>query len=335
MTNTSLISVVVPAMNEEENVQPFYDAVTAVTDELSEYDWEFIFVDDGSTDQTLPRIQALREKDARVHALQLSRNFGSYAALRAGFDYAHGDAVITISADLQDPPMLFRPFLERWQQGYHTVWGVREQRDDGWGKKLLASMFYRLIRRLALAYLPTGGMDCGLFDRKVINAFRQIPDRNSITFMTIYWMGFRQARIPYHRQRRRLGTSKWPIGKRAKAAVDVITLFSYLPIRLCTYIGLAVSTISILGALLILLNKIMWGIGGWGWPSVMVALLFLGGVQLIMLGTIGEYLWRISSEVRGQPQYIIMTEIGFGNDSPQFIPPLTIDHQSPVWKDNM
>src|SRR5262249_45480125 len=143
------------------NVQPFYDAVMAVTGDLGEFEWEFIFVDDGSTDRTVDRLLALREKDPRIRVLQLSRNFGSYAALRAGFEYARGDAVITISADLQDPPELFRSFLTRWQEGYHTVWGVRGQRDDSWSKKLLASLFYRLIRRLALAYLPTGGMDCG------------------------------------------------------------------------------------------------------------------------------------------------------------------------------
>ncbi len=335
MPDTKLISVVVPAMNEEENIQLFYDAVVAVTDELSQYEWEFIFVDDGSTDQTLACVQALREKDLRVHALQLSRNFGSHSALRAGFDYARGDAVITISADLQDPPALFRSFLEQWQEGYDTVWGVRAQRDDNWSKKMLASMFYRVIRRLALAYFPIGGMDCGLFDRKVINAFRQIPDRNGITFMTIYWMGFRQARIPYHRRQRQLGTSKWPIGKRVKAAVDVITLFSYLPIRLSTYIGLTVSAISLLGALFILFDKLVLGIGGWGWPSVMVTLLFLGGVQLIMLGMIGEYLWRISSEVRGQPQYIVMAEIGFDHHPPHIAGPITAGHQSPAWKGNM
>ena len=310
MAKRQLISVVVPAMNEEENIQPFYDAVTAVTDRLGEFDWEFIIVDDGSTDHTFECVQELRIRDARVCALQLSRNFGSYAALRAGFDYARGNAVIAISADLQDSPELFVAFVEHWQAGYHTVWGVRAERDDAWSKKMLAAAFYRTIRRLALAYLPTGGMDCGLFDRRVIDAFRRIPDRNSITFMTIYWMGFRQARVPYHRQRRQRGVSKWPLGKRTKAAVDVITLFSYLPIRLATYIGLISSVLSLLGAAVIIFDKVIWGVGAWGWPSLMVAILFLGGVQLVMLGTIGEYIWRISSEVRGQPQYLVMQEIG-------------------------
>jgi len=314
MSNSPLISVVVPSMNEEENVQQFYKAVKAVTDSLPDFRWEFIFVDDGSTDETVSRVLALRSTDPRVYLLQLSRNFGSYAAIRAGFDYAHGDAVISISADLQDPPDLFREFTARWKEGYHIVWGAREDRDDPWSKKVAASMFYRLVRHLALANLPNHGMDCGLFDRKVIDTFRTIRDKNSITFMTIYWMGFRQARVPYHRQSRRFGSSKWPVGKRVNAALDVITSFSYLPVRISSYLGVIVSIVAFLGAVVVLFNKLVLGIGEWGWPSLMVTVLFLGGAQMLMLGMIGEYLWRINSEVRERPQYIVMGEFGFDRD---------------------
>ncbi len=315
-----LISVVVPAYNEEENVQFFYDAVTAVTNNLSEFDWEFLIVDDGSTDRTVERFRALAEKDRRLRILQLSRNFGSYAALRAGFDHARGDAVITISADLQDSPELFRTFVARWKEGYHTVWGVREQRDDPLTKKVLAALFYQVIRRLALAGLPVGGMDCGLFDRKVIDAFREIPDRNNITFMTIYWMGFRQAQVPYHRRERKFGQSKWPFRKRMKAALDVITSLSSLPIRFISYMGLFISMLSFLAAMVVVFNKLVWGIGEWGWPSLMVVMLFLGGIQLIMLGLIGEYLWRVGAQVRGQPWYIVMDKIGFENQQGRSTP---------------
>lgn len=315
MTDSRLISVVVPAMNEEDNIQPFYDAVKAVTDSLPEFRWEFILVDDGSTDATVERILAVREKDPRVRVVQLSRNFGSYAAVRAGFDYARGDACITISADLQDPPDLFRGFASHWQEGHHIVWGVREQRDDPWTKRVAANLFYSLIRRLALADLPEHGMDCGLFDRKVVDVFRQIRDKNSITFMTIYWMGFRQARIPYHRQSRRFGQSKWPVGKRVKSALDVITAFSYLPVRIISYLGLTISIIAFVGTAIVLFNKLVLGIGELGWPSLMITMLFLGGVQMMMLGIIGEYLWRINSEVRGRPQYIAMKEFGFDDQS--------------------
>ena len=309
MANSRLISVIVPAMNEQDNVQPFYDVVKAVIDSLSDFDWEIIFIDDGSTDATVERVLALREKDPRLCVLQLSRNFGSYAAIKAGFDYARGDACISISADLQDSPELFKAFTARWQEGYDIVWGTREQRDDPWSKTLMASLFYRLIRRLALADLPDQGMDCGLFDRKVIDVFRRIRDKNSIPFMTIYWMGFRQARVPYHRESRR------PVGKRIKAALDVITAFSYLPIRLSSYLGLLISTVAFIVAVVVLFNRLVLGIGGWGWPSLMVTMLFLGGVQMLMLGIIGEYLWRINSEIRDRPQYIVMKECGFDKPS--------------------
>jgi len=315
VANSRLISVIVPAMNEQDNVQPFYDVVKAVIDSLSDFDWEIIFIDDGSTDATVERVLALREKDPRLCVLQLSRNFGSYAAIKAGFDYARGDACISISADLQDSPELFKAFTARWQEGYDIVWGTREQRDDPWSKTLMASLFYRLIRRLALADLPDQGMDCGLFDRKVIDVFRRIRDKNSIPFMTIYWMGFRQARVPYHRESRRYGSSKWPVGKRIKAALDVITAFSYLPIRLSSYLGLLISTVAFIVAVVVLFNRLVLGIGGWGWPSLMVTMLFLGGVQMLMLGIIGEYLWRINSEIRDRPQYIVMKECGFDKPS--------------------
>jgi len=301
-------------MNEQDNVQPFYEAVKAVTDSLLDFDWEIIFVDDGSTDATVERIMAVRENDPRVCVIQLSRNFGSYAAIKAGFDYARGHACISISADLQDPPELFRSFAALWQEGYHIVWGVREQRDDPWSKKVLASIFYRLVRRLALADLPDHGMDCGLFDRKVVDVFRKIRDKNSITFMTIYWMGFRQARIPYHRESRQFGTSKWPLGKRIKSALDVITAFSYLPVRVSSYLGLIISTVAFVGAVIVLFDKLVLGIGEWGWPSLMITMLFLGGMQMLMLGIIGEYLWRINTEVRDRPQYIVMNQVGLDKE---------------------
>lgn len=313
MPSSRLISVITPVFNEEENIIPFYEAVKAVTDELNGFQWEFIFADDGSTDRTFEQIRLLREKDPRIFALQLSRNFGSYSALRAGFDYARGEAVITIAVDLQDSPQLFKPFVSQWQEGYHIVWAVRTHRADNWLKKTLATLFYRLAGQVALPQLPPGGMDYGLFDRKVIDAFRRINDQNNITFMTIYWMGFKQAWVPYRRGPRKRGASKWPLGKRLKSALDVLTSFSYLPIRLASYLGLAVSFLSLLGAGVIVVNKFILGIGGWGWPSIMVAMLLLGGVQLIMLGILGEYLWRVSNVVRGQPPYILMNRIGFSD----------------------
>lgn len=315
MSDTRLITVVMPAMNEQENIAPFFDALAKVTDSLSSFDWEFIFVDDGSTDATVERILAVRQRDQRVKILQLSRNFGSHAAIRAGMDHAAGDAVVCISVDLQDPPELIRSFTELWQQDYDIVWGVRGQRDDPWSKKFSAGLFYRVMRKLGLPGLPDQGMDCGLFDRKVVNAFRRIPDTHNITFMTIYWMGFRQARVPYHRLQRSWGMSKWPLRKILKSAVDVMTSFSYLPVRICSYAGLILGAITLAGLGLLLLKRLVFGAAFGGLSLLTVAILLMGSLQFIFLGILGEYIWRMNTQIRGFPHYIVMNEIGFGDSS--------------------
>ena len=307
----SLISLVIPAFNEESNIQPFFDELKATIDQLPEVDWEIIFVDDGSADMTVAKVIALHEVDQRVKAVQLSRNFGSHPALSAGLSYASGDAAVVISADLQDPPDLINAFLAQWRQGYHIVWGVRETRDDPWTKTLLANAFYRICRAVALPNFPKGGMDCGLFDRKVIEVFLGIGERNGYVFANILWTGFRQAQVPYARRGRYSGVGKWGLAKRVKAAIDIIVSFSYLPIRFISYLGIFISCMSFVYGTFLIIRRTWFGLGGSGWPSVMVAILFLGGVQLIMLGILGEYIWRASDQVRARPLYIVMDEIGF------------------------
>jgi dolichol-phosphate mannosyltransferase len=311
MPDKPLITVVTPVMNEEENIVLFYEAVAKVTESLDSFAWEFLFIDDGSTDRSFELMMQLHEQDPRVRALQLSRNFGSYPAIRAGFEHARGDAVIAISCDLQDSPEVFIPFTELWQQGHEIVWGVRAQRDDPWSKTMFAGLFYRLMRLLSIPDLPEQGMDSGLFDRKVIKAFCRIPDATNVTFLLIYWMGFNQARVPCHRKARERGVSKWPLGKRIKSALDVITWFSYMPMRFSSYVGWFFACVGLLGATVVLFNKLFLGIGWGGWPSLMIVILVLGGIQLIILGMLGEYLWRISAEVRGFPKYIIKNTLGF------------------------
>jgi dolichol-phosphate mannosyltransferase len=307
----SLISVVIPAFNEESNIQPFFEELRATIDRLPEVDWEIIFVDDGSSDTTVAKVIALHEVDQRVKAVQLSRNFGSHPALSAGLSYAGGDAAVVISADLQDPPALIEAFLEQWRQGYHIVWGIRETRDDPWTKTLLANTFYRICRAVALPNFPKGGMDCGLFDRKVIDVFLSIGERNGYVFANILWTGFRQAQVPYARRARYSGVGKWGLAKRIKAAIDIIVSFSYLPIRFISYLGIFISCMSFVYSSFLIVRRVWFGLGGSGWPSVMVAILFLGGVQLIMLGILGEYIWRASDQVRARPLYVVMDEIGF------------------------
>jgi polyisoprenyl-phosphate glycosyltransferase len=295
-------------MNEEETLPVFHSTLVQVLSELSAYKWELIYVDDGSSDGTLRVARTLQNEDARLRVLRLSRNFGSYAAIRAGFERATGDAVVSISADLQDHPSIIAKFVAEWEAGFDVVWGVRGSRDDGWSKQWLAKAFYLLLRKLALKDLPLNGMDCGLFNRRVVQAFLSIPDKNNIPFMTIFWMGFLQKQVLYHREARRWGESKWPLGKRIRCALDVITSFSPAPIRYVSYLGLGLSFAGLAFASHIIFNKVIYGVGIGGYPSLMVAILVIGGVQLIMLGVLGEYLWRVSSEVRGRPDFIVMDD---------------------------
>lgn len=307
-----LISVVVPVYNEETNIEPFYAALSGAIADL-DADFEVVFVDDGSTDQTFEMIQALANHDDRVNALRFSRNFGSHPALSAGLHHSRGDAAVVISVDLQDPPSLIGIFLKRWREGYHVVWGVRESRDDPWAKKTLANLFYLVIRRIAIPDYPREGMDCGLLDRRVIDAFGGFKEVSRIVTTLLIWAGFRQAFVPYHRRARHSGVSKWPLAKRLTAAIDIIVSFSTFPIRFMSYLGIIISLISFAYASFLIVRRIFFGLGETGWPSVMVATLFLGGVQLIMLGILGEYIWRTSEQVRARPLYIVMDQLGFQN----------------------
>jgi glycosyltransferase involved in cell wall biosynthesis len=318
MSEPTLISVVVPVYNEETNIEPFYAALWEAIAGL-DVGFEVIFVDDGSTDQTFELIHDLACQDKRVKALRFSRNFGSHSAMTAGMRYARGDAVVLISVDLQDPPALIGEFIEKWRAGYQVVWGVRQGRDDPWSKKVLANGFYALIRRIAIPDYPPQGMDCGLFDRRVIEAFNHFSEVSRIVPTLLIWTGFRQTLVPYHREARRSGESKWPLAKRIKAAIDIIVSFSYFPIRFMSYLGIFISCISFVYASFLIVRRVVFGLGGSGWPSVMVAILFLGGLQLIMLGILGEYIWRTSEQVRGRPLYILMEEVGFGETKPKEI----------------
>jgi glycosyltransferase involved in cell wall biosynthesis len=303
------ISVVVPVFNEEMNIAQFYNALTAAFAGV-DCRLEVIFVDDGSNDSTFLLLRELALRDSRVRALQFSRNFGSHAAITAGLHQARGDAAVIISVDLQDPPDLIRAFIDKWSEGFHVVWGVRASREDPWSKKLYARIFYGLIRKIALPHYPPEGMDFGLIDRKVIQAFNGFHEANRLVTAMLVWAGFRQATIPYHRSARERGVSKWSIGKRVKSAIDVIVSFSYFPIRFISYLGILVSLLSFLYAAFLIFRRFVFGLGGAGWPSVMVTVLFLGGIQLIVLGVLGEYIWRTSDQVRSRPLYIVMEEVG-------------------------
>lgn len=304
-----LVSIVVPSYNEEENVQPFYHAISEVMSH-THYDWEIIFVNDGSRDRTVAAVEALRQQDKRVKLISLSRNFGSYSAISAGLLYAAGDGIVVISCDLQDPPELIQQFIERWEGGADIVWGVRASRVDPGLKSIYANTFYWILRRFIWPDFPQGGMDYGLFDRRIIELYNALPIRNTIPFLAIYDLGFRQEQIPYHRQERQRGYSKWTFFRRIKAAIDVMLDFSYFPIRLVSTLGFTIALLSFLYGTFVAINRILFDIGGSGWPSTIVITAFIGGVQLIVLGMLGEYLWRVAEQVRQRPRFIIMNQVG-------------------------
>ncbi len=305
------IAIVVPVFNEHDNLRRFYEAVTDVMRSLAEYDWEFLFVDDGSRDGSFDVLNKLRAADDRVLALKFPRNFGSHIAIAAGIDYCRGDAAVILAADLQDPPALIRDFVARWREGFDVVWGARTGRDDSRAQSWAIAIFYRLVRRFAIPTYPKGGTGsfC-LISRPVIDAFRQCNERNRLTFGLIAWGGFRETQVPYHRPRRLIGSSSWTIGRMLKSAVDTFVSFSFLPIRAISFAGLAVSCLSFLFGFYVLMNKLWYGTRVQGWTSVMLAVLVLGGVQLVMVGVLGEYLWRILDEARGRPLYIIERTLG-------------------------
>ena len=300
-----MISIVVPVFNEEGNIRNFYDRMSAAVAKLP-YATELVFVNDGSRDNSLNILKELAESDKRVTVINLSRNFGSYAALNAGWETARGDAIMSISADLQDPPEIIHEFLPHWEAGNDIVWGVRAGREDPFFKALFAGMFYIALRKLALPDFPKDGMDIGLFSRHIIEKYLALKEQNSIPFVTIFAMGFRQIRVPYRRVARVAGTSGWPFWKRLKFAVDVLVDHSYVPIRLMTLSGVVIAGLSFLYGLLLVLLKVFFGYGGPGWTSLATLITFMGGIQMLFLGLIAEYVWRTNRDVKSYPSYYIM-----------------------------
>jgi dolichol-phosphate mannosyltransferase len=226
-------------------------------------------------------------------------------------DNCRGDAAVIMAADLQDPPEVVREFIARWRDGYDIVWGARTGRDDaGWRGQVTGS-FYGLVRRFAIPSYPAGGTGsfC-LVSRPVIDAFKQCTERNRLTFGLIAWSGFRQTEVPYHRPERTAGTSSWTASRLIKSAIDTFISFSFLPIRAISYFGLVVSLLSFLFGFYVIINRLFFGTHVEGWTSVMLAVLVLSGVQLVMIGVLGEYLWRILDETRGRPLYIVERRLG-------------------------
>jgi glycosyltransferase involved in cell wall biosynthesis len=308
------LSIIVPMHNEEPVVDLFFDRMEAVLVDLG-LSYEIVCVNDGSRDNTLAKVRARQTVNPRVKLIDLSRNFGKELALTAGLDHASGEAVIPIDADLQDPPELIGEFVRLWREGYDVVYGVRKLRTgDGFGKRLTARMFYHLFNSLTEVRIPENTGDFRLMDRRVVEALRRLPERNRFMKGLFSWVGFRQTGVEYDHDARAAGTSKFKFWKLWNFAIDGITAFSTLPLRVWSYVGVSISLLAFLYAMFIMFRTLAMGSDVPGYASLIVAVLFLGGIQLITLGVIGEYLGRLYAEAKQRPPYVVGRTYGFDKD---------------------
>ncbi len=300
------LSIVVPAFNEEQNLPAFYERVRTQAEALG-LSWEWIIVDDHSADHTFAAASALAQRDPRVKALRLSRNSGSHIAALCGLDHAQGKCAAVMAADLQDPPEILGELLQPWRAGAQVVWGARRLRKgESLGTRLFSRLYYALMRHfVGLREMPARGADLFLVDRAVILALRQFRELNVSLLALITWMGFRQATITYDKEPRLHGRSGWSLRKKLKLAVDSVTSFTYAPIRLISYAGLLVALAGFLYAAWIVISRLRGSTTIAAWASLMVVILILGGLQMIMMGVLGEYLWRALDEARRRPAYLI------------------------------
>lgn len=310
-----LVSVIIPCYNEMAVLPEAHRRLAAVADRLAHVgSFEFIFVDDGSRDETARVLHNLTLADPRVRGLRLSRNFGQQIATTAGLEHAGGDAVVIIDADLQDPPELIETMLTHWGEGYHVAYAQRTERTGETAFKLWsAKMFYRLIRCISDAPLPRDTGDFRLMDRKVVDALLRMPERDRFLRGMVTWVGFRQIGVPYKREPRFAGTTGYPVWKMLRFAIDAVVSFSFAPLRLAVWTGFLAIGVAFLGIIYAILLRVFADPSQWvrGWASLFVAILFMGGVQLVSLGIIGEYVGRIYGEVKQRPLYFVRERFGF------------------------
>jgi len=298
------ISIVVPCYNESESIREFYRVICAVIDNV--YDYELIFVNDGSRDQTLPIIKELALLNPRVKYISFSRNFGHQNAVKAGMDHSTGDAVISLDADLQHPPGIIPSLIEKWKEGYEVVYTIREEHESiSWVKRLTSRMFYRISNSLSDTKVEPGAADFRLLDRKVVDSLKQMPENALFLRGLIAWVGFSQFAINYKADERFAGQSKYTFGKMVKFATTGITSFSVRPLRLSIYLGIFFAILAFAFAIYALFIYFFTNKAIQGWASVVIGLMFFNGLNLLMLGIIGEYLGKLFLENKRRPNYII------------------------------
>lgn len=305
------ISLITPAYNEAANLPTLYGRIAKALDEFG-VDWQWIVVDDHSSDGTFSVVGEIAEKDNRVRIIRFSRNHGSHKAIRCGLDFADGDCAIVLAADLQDPPETIPALIEEWRNGRDIVWAVRNRREGARPMDLLlARAYYFVMRRVVGVKEMAGtGADFFLLDRRVIDSLKRFGESHVSVLALLSWMGFRQGRVLYDKQARQHGRSGWTFEKKLKLLVDSVTSFSYLPIRFISCFGFLVASAGFVYACVVIVNTIV-GYPPAGWTSLMVVVLVIGGLQLVMMGVLGEYLWRALDEARGRPKYVIEDAVGF------------------------
>ncbi|MEN9563459.1 MAG: hypothetical protein RIR73_1703 [Chloroflexota bacterium] len=300
-------SIIAPIYNEIDNLPELYRRVKEVMDSTGE-SWEFILVDDGSTDGSTEKIRELAEKDKTIRPVIFARNFGHQVAITAGWDYARGDAIVIIDADLQDPPEVILELAKKWKEGYEVVYAVRGEREgESWFKLWTASLFYRLIYRITDVKIPVDTGDFRLMDRKVVDVLKQMKERHRFPRGMSAWVGFKQIGVTYKRAARVAGVTKYPFRKMLQLAVNAITSFSYFPLQVATFFGFFSAGVAILAIPVVVVMRIAGSGAFFGQATTLIAVLFLGGVQLISLGILGEYVGRLYDEAKGRPLYIVRT----------------------------
>ena len=300
------LSIVVPVYYNEENLPDTVPELLKLKESLQNYELELIFVDDGSKDRSLEILLDFKKKyPNNIKVVKLTRNFGSHAAIQAGMKISTGDCVGKISADLQDPPELFNDMIKHWEKGIKVVLAIRKDRKDTFFSKVVADTTYSLVRRHAMSDYPRHGYDFCLLDRKIVDEFNKIKEKNTNIYGLIFWLGFDYVTIPYVRRQRKKGRSKWTLNKKMKLFIDTFVGFSYFPIRILSLLGIVVAFASFVYGAFIFYNWLAGNIEVQGWTATMIVLSFTAGIQMIMIGVVGEYLWRTLDQVRDRPSYVI------------------------------
>lgn len=308
-----LLSIVIPCLNEVEVLPETLARLDRLAQGRPDVRFEFVFVDDGSTDGTLSLLRETAQSDARVRVISFARNFGQQIAVTAGIDMARGDAVVLMDCDLQDPPEVVTQMIDLWGQGFDVVYGTRAtRRADSWFKRFSADGFYRVINRLSEVPIPPDTGDFRLMSRAVVDTLRQMPERHRFLRGMVAWTGYRQTAVAYDRPERFAGQTKYPLSKMVRYALDGILSFSIKPLQMAIALGLLTVCLAVVGIVYALVLRLFTSVWVEGWTALMIAVLFLGGVQLLSLGIIGEYIGRIYAEVQRRPLYVVRDMIGFG-----------------------